>query len=42
MCLDSRLLAPLWYQDNGDEDLKFLCVIPNKKDDLRIVDGDKS
>jgi quercetin dioxygenase-like cupin family protein len=34
--------APHWYQNNGDEDFEFLCVIPNKKDDLRIIDGDKS
>jgi quercetin dioxygenase-like cupin family protein len=34
--------APHWYQNNGDEDFEFLCVIPNKKDNLRIVDGDKN
>jgi quercetin dioxygenase-like cupin family protein len=30
--------APHWYQNNGEEDFEFLCVIPNKKDDLRMVD----
>jgi quercetin dioxygenase-like cupin family protein len=33
--------APHWYQNNGDEDFEFLCVIPNKADDLRISNGDK-
>ncbi len=30
--------APHWYVNNGDEDFEFLCVIPNKKDELRIVE----
>jgi quercetin dioxygenase-like cupin family protein len=34
--------APHWYQNNGEEDFEFLCVIPNKKDNLRIVADDKS
>jgi quercetin dioxygenase-like cupin family protein len=33
--------APHWYQNNGDEDFEFLCIIPNKKDDLRFSNGDK-
>lgn len=33
--------APHWYQNNGDEDFEFLCIVPNKKDEVRIVD-DKS
>jgi quercetin dioxygenase-like cupin family protein len=34
--------APHWYQNNGEEDFEFLCIIPNKKDNLRIVADDKS
>jgi quercetin dioxygenase-like cupin family protein len=34
--------APHWYQNNGEEDFEFLCIIPNKKDNLRIIADDKS
>jgi quercetin dioxygenase-like cupin family protein len=34
--------APHWYQNNGDEDFEFLCMVPNKPDDLRIDNGDKN
>jgi quercetin dioxygenase-like cupin family protein len=30
--------APHWYQNNGDEDFEFLCIVPNKKDDIRLSD----
>ena len=30
--------APHWYVNNGDEDFEFLCIIPNKKDEVKIVD----
>jgi quercetin dioxygenase-like cupin family protein len=30
--------APHWYQDNGDEDFDFRRIIPNKKDELMMVD----
>jgi quercetin dioxygenase-like cupin family protein len=33
--------APHWYVNNGDEDFEFLCIIPNKPDDLHMADGDK-
>jgi quercetin dioxygenase-like cupin family protein len=29
--------APHWYVNNGDEDFEFLCIIPNQKDDMRLV-----
>jgi quercetin dioxygenase-like cupin family protein len=30
--------APHWYVNNGDEDFEFLCIVPNKKDVIRLVD----
>ena len=30
--------APHWYVNNGDEDFEFLCIIPNQKDQVRIVE----
>jgi quercetin dioxygenase-like cupin family protein len=30
--------APHWYVNNADEDFEFLCIIPNKKDEIRVVD----
>ena len=30
--------APHWYVNNGDEDFEFLCIVPNKKDLIRLVD----
>ena len=29
---------PHWYQNTGEEDFEFLCMIPNKPDEIRIVD----
>jgi quercetin dioxygenase-like cupin family protein len=30
--------APHWYQNNGDEVFEFLCIVPNKKDNIRLSD----
>ncbi len=30
--------VPHWYQNTGEEDFEFLCMIPNKPDEIRIVD----
>jgi quercetin dioxygenase-like cupin family protein len=30
--------APHWYVNNGNEDFEFLCIIPNKKDEVRMID----
>ena len=30
--------APHWYVNNGDEDFEFLCVVPNKKDEIKMVE----
>ena len=30
--------VPHWYQNVGEEDFEFLCMIPNKPDEIRIVD----
>jgi quercetin dioxygenase-like cupin family protein len=30
--------APHWYVNNGDEDFVFLCIVPNKEDEIRMVD----
>lgn len=29
--------APHWYVNNGEEDFEFLCLIPNRKDEVRFV-----
>jgi quercetin dioxygenase-like cupin family protein len=29
--------VPHWYQNVGEEDFEFLCMIPNKLDEIRIV-----
>ena len=34
--------APHWYVNNGNEDFEFLCIVPNRKDEIRIVVDDKS
>jgi quercetin dioxygenase-like cupin family protein len=34
--------APHWYVNNGDEDFEFLCIIPNKKDVISMLDGDRN
>ncbi len=30
--------APHWYVNNGDEDFEFLCIVPNKKDEIRMFE----
>ena len=30
--------VPHWYVNNGEEDFEFLCVIPNNKDDIRMLE----
>ncbi len=30
--------APHWYVNNGEEDFEFLCIIPNQKDQVRLVE----
>jgi quercetin dioxygenase-like cupin family protein len=30
--------APHWYQNLGEENFEFLCLIPNKKDEIKIID----
>jgi len=29
--------AAHWYVNNRDDDFEFLCVIPNKKNEIRVV-----
>ena len=31
---------PHWYESLGPEDFKFLCVVPNGPDEIRIVEDD--
>jgi quercetin dioxygenase-like cupin family protein len=30
--------APHWYQNIGEDNFEFLCIIPNKVDEVTIVD----
>lgn len=30
--------VPHWYENIGDEDFVFLCLVPNKEDAIRICD----
>jgi quercetin dioxygenase-like cupin family protein len=30
--------VPHWYQNVGDDNFEFLCMIPNKPDEIRIVE----
>jgi quercetin dioxygenase-like cupin family protein len=30
--------VPHWYQNVGEENFEFLCIIPNKPDEIKIVD----
>lgn len=30
--------VPHWYQNMGEEDFEFLCIIPNKQDEIKIVE----
>jgi len=29
--------VPHWYQNVGEENFEFLCMIPNKPDEIRII-----
>jgi quercetin dioxygenase-like cupin family protein len=29
--------VPHWYQNIGDEDFEFLCIIPNQPDEIKLV-----
>ena len=29
--------VPHWYQNVGEEDFEFLCMIPNKPDEIKII-----
>jgi quercetin dioxygenase-like cupin family protein len=29
---------PHWYQNNGEDDFLFLCLVPNKQDQIEILD----
>ena len=29
--------VPHWYQNVGEEDFEFMCMIPNKPDEIRII-----
>jgi quercetin dioxygenase-like cupin family protein len=30
--------VPHWYQNVGEEDFEFLCIIPNKPDEIKILE----
>jgi quercetin dioxygenase-like cupin family protein len=30
--------APHYYQNTGDEPFEFLCIIPNQKDEITVID----
>ena len=30
--------VPHWYQNLGEEDFEFLCIIPNKPDEIKTVE----
>jgi len=30
--------APHFYQNTGEESFEFLCIIPNQKDEIKILD----
>jgi quercetin dioxygenase-like cupin family protein len=29
--------VPHWYQNIGDENFEFLCIIPNKPDEIKLI-----
>jgi len=31
--------TPHWYRAHGTEPFEFLCVVPNRKDEIKIVEG---
>ena len=30
--------VPHWYQNIGEENFEFLCIVPNKEDEIKIVE----
>jgi quercetin dioxygenase-like cupin family protein len=30
--------VPHWYQNIGEENFEFLCIIPNQSDEIKLVD----
>jgi len=32
--------VPHWYQNVGDENFEFLCIIPNKPDEIKMIGKD--
>lgn len=30
--------VPHWYRNSGKENFEFLCIIPNKPDEIKIID----
>jgi quercetin dioxygenase-like cupin family protein len=30
--------VPHWYQNIGDGDFEFLCMVPNKPDEIKVLD----
>jgi quercetin dioxygenase-like cupin family protein len=30
--------APHWYVNNAQEDFEFLCIVPNIKDEIKLVE----
>ena len=30
--------APHWYKAHGEEDFEFICVVPNRRDEIEILD----
>jgi quercetin dioxygenase-like cupin family protein len=30
--------VPHWYQNIGDEDFEFLCLIPNQPDEIKLIE----
>ena len=30
--------VPHWYENAGDEDFEFLCIVPNKEDKVKLID----
>ncbi len=31
--------VPHWYENTGEENFEFLCLIPNRKDEVKIIDS---
>lgn len=32
--------APHWYQNVGEEDFEFLCIVPNQPDEITVLGGE--